>query len=248
MKYLFRLLLLLIPLAAVAQSSLPPCTPTGVKHMCFGKIEFKGGIDRTLEIYLDPWTYVGEFKDGKRNGLGTLTFTNSNSRYVGEWKDDQRHGQGTLTWQSTTMGEVPLVLLGLSEEAASTSIRGNTDVKYVGEWKNNQQNGRGTLTLTDGRKYVGNWVNAKRTFGTFIWPDGSKYVGEWKDDLRHGQGIQYLPNGSVRQSGNWRDGELVQSFAINTNRFSFNADSATPLIKPQSDPLKSEREDRKSVV
>ena len=31
-------------------------------------------------------TYVGEFKDGKRNGQGTSTSTNG-FKYVGEWKD-----------------------------------------------------------------------------------------------------------------------------------------------------------------
>ena len=39
-------------------------------------------------------TYVGEFRDGKRNGQGTYTWV-SGDKYVGEWKDDKRHGQGT---------------------------------------------------------------------------------------------------------------------------------------------------------
>jgi hypothetical protein len=43
-------------------------------------------------------SYVGEFKDGKRHGLGTYTYASSEDKYVGEWKDDKRHGQGTYTW------------------------------------------------------------------------------------------------------------------------------------------------------
>ena len=43
---------------------------------------------------LDKGVYVGEEKDGKRHGQGTLTFSNGSS-YEGEYRDDKRHGQGT---------------------------------------------------------------------------------------------------------------------------------------------------------
>ena len=41
--------------------------------------------------------YVGEYKDDKRNGHGTLTFADGD-KYVGEWKDNNYHGQGTYTF------------------------------------------------------------------------------------------------------------------------------------------------------
>ena len=37
--------------------------------------------------------YVGEYKDGKRNGKGTFTWTNGD-KYVGDWKYDNFNGQG----------------------------------------------------------------------------------------------------------------------------------------------------------
>ena len=40
--------------------------------------------------------YIGEWKDGKRNGQGTYTFQEG-SRYEGEWKDGKYNGQGTYT-------------------------------------------------------------------------------------------------------------------------------------------------------
>ena len=58
--------------------------------------------------------YVGEFKDGKPNGQGTLTLSDG-GKYVGEFKEGKRHGQGTKTWS-------------------------NGD-KYVGEYKNGKYNG-----------------------------------------------------------------------------------------------------------
>jgi len=56
----------------------------------------------------DRTKYVGEFKDGRSHGQGTLTFPNG-GKYVGEFKDGGPHGQGTVT---SADGE-----------------------KYVGEWK-----------------------------------------------------------------------------------------------------------------
>ena len=40
--------------------------------------------------------------------------------------------------------------------------------------------GYGTFTWSDGRKYVGEYVeDKKRGYGEFIWPDGRCYRGEW---------------------------------------------------------------------
>jgi len=50
-------------LMAWAQSTLPPCPETGVKHNCFGTMTFPNG-DK----------YVGGFRDGKFHGQGTYTF------------------------------------------------------------------------------------------------------------------------------------------------------------------------------
>ena len=53
----------------------------------------------------DKGVYVGEEKDDKRHGKGTLTFMDG-SKYVGEWKgewkDREYHGQGTLTYPNGT--------------------------------------------------------------------------------------------------------------------------------------------------
>jgi len=40
---------------------------------------------------------VGEYKDGKRNGLGTYTFA-SGLKFVGQFKDDKPNGPGTYTF------------------------------------------------------------------------------------------------------------------------------------------------------
>ena len=47
------------------------------------------------KYYTNGDEYIGELKNGKRDGQGTLKYSPW-KQYVGEWKDDKRHGQGTL--------------------------------------------------------------------------------------------------------------------------------------------------------
>ena len=67
------------------------------------------------KIYADGIKYVGEYKDGKRNGHGTHTHTESKEKYVGGWKDDMPHGHGTLTIQRGG-GEIEDLIFGVGEE------------------------------------------------------------------------------------------------------------------------------------
>jgi hypothetical protein len=90
---------------------------------CFASYTFSSGAK-----------YVGEWKDHRKNGQGTLTFANGN-KYVGQWKSDKRHGRGAFTFAN---GE-----------------------KYVGEYKNNKRHGRGTFTHISGMVEEGIWEDNK---------------------------------------------------------------------------------------
>ena len=106
--------------------------------------------------------YVGDLKDGKRHGQGTLTFSDGR-KYEGEYRDDKRHGQGTETYSDGS--------------------------SYEGEWKDGKRHGQGTLTKPNGDKYVGEFKDGKQdSQGTETYSDGSSYEGEWKDGYRTGQG------------------------------------------------------------
>ena len=78
--------------------------------------------------------YVGEFKESKWHGSGTLTFPDG-ATYVGEWKDDNMHGNGTFTWA-------------------------NGD-QYFGEFQNGNRHGQGSLTHADGTVKKGIWEKGK---------------------------------------------------------------------------------------
>ena len=120
-----------------AQSNLPPCQGSysiSTWNYCQGTMTF-----------LDGEKYVGEFKDGMRNGQGTLTLP-TGEKYVGEYKDGMRNGQG-----------------------AYTSPNGQ---KYVGEFKDNKYNGIGKLFASDGTvAQQGYWI-ADKYFGPTTPPPG----------------------------------------------------------------------------
>jgi hypothetical protein len=145
------------------------------------------------------------------NCFGNYTWTNGN-KYVGEWKDGQINGQGTFTFA-------------------------NGD-KYVGEWKDGQINGQGTFTFANGDKYVGEHKDGMRNGqGTITFADGMVLLGEFVANKANGRLIVFSANGSIKNSGIYKDNVLVTSQYIDPNSF-----TRIPLgnaIKDTSDNLKS---------
>jgi len=60
---------------------------------CFGTFNYEDGAK-----------YVGEVREGKRNGQGTFTYVNGD-KYVGKFYDGRRYGLGTYTWANGTVKE-----------------------------------------------------------------------------------------------------------------------------------------------
>jgi hypothetical protein len=230
MKGLIRLLLLVLPMVAAAQSQLPPCPASGYKHNCFGSAAFERARyegefqndrphGRGVGIFADGGRYVGELRNGSFHGQGTRTFPNGD-RYVGEFKDNKYNGQGTFTFANGS--------------------------KYVGEFKDDKRDGQGTFTFGSGQfsgdKYVGEFKDDKRNGqGTYTFASGARLVGEWRDDLLNGQGIEYRADGNIIRSGQWADGKLAQSFALDRGRFPFDH-SLQSSTAPPVDPGRAERE------
>ena len=119
--------------------------------------------------------YQGQVKEGKPNGLGSLTYPDG-SNYVGEYKDGKLNGQGTSTWSDGR--------------------------KYVGEYKDGKPNGQGTHSFGkgdyEGDKYEGEYKDGKPNGqGTYISSNGEKYEGEWKDE-KPWNGTYYDKNGNIK--------------------------------------------------
>jgi hypothetical protein len=70
-----------------AWNRLPECKGQDISQgvNCYGSYTYDGG-----------GAYVGQFKNGKRNGLGTLTW--AGNKYAGQFEDDEFKGRGNLLY------------------------------------------------------------------------------------------------------------------------------------------------------
>ena len=87
-----RILILLAMLVVGNVYALPPCPSSGYKENCYG-----------THIYDTGATYVGEFRDDKRHGLGIYTAPDG-EKYIGEYRENnkvlgiQYSRDGVVTW------------------------------------------------------------------------------------------------------------------------------------------------------
>ena len=104
--------------------------------------------ERTRHLYFGYGDKkVGEYKDGKRNGQGTLTFANGD-KYEGEYKDGKSLEQGIYSYA-------------------------NGD-KYVGEFQDGQRQGQGTLTLLMETSTLVNLKTTKNMVQAISFADGKR--------------------------------------------------------------------------
>mmetsp|Transcript_32327 Transcript_32327/g.59780 ORF Transcript_32327/g.59780 Transcript_32327/m.59780 type:complete len:264 (+) Transcript_32327:189-980(+) len=143
--------------------------------------EKKNKCGKKIYLYKDlGGVYEGQFKDGKRHGIGTLKWADGDE-YEGEWKAGKPHGRGTMKYA-------------------------NGDV-YKGQFEKDKRHGRGTYKWAEGDVYIGKWKDDKRHgLGTRRYAKGDLYYGEWNDGKRHGDGAMKYANGGV-YTGGWKDNE-----------------------------------------
>ncbi len=124
---------------------------------------------------------MGEWREEKRNGVGSRTYFNGD-KYTGGWKDGKRHGDGKY---SAAVGT------------------------YEGMWKDDRIQGKGTFTFTNGEKYTGSWSEGKSLHSEgIVYVNGDRYFGEKRNGKPHGQGL-FLYSSGVKLIGLFEDGELV---------------------------------------
>ena len=138
-------------------------------------------------------SYVGEWKNGKRDGFGVLCWKEV-SKYIGEFIEDKVVGFGKL-------------------------IREEGDT-YIGQWHNFQAQGIGKYISNREATYQGYWNKDKRNgFGMESWPRGSTYSGEYVDGNKEGVGmLLFDSNGGY--IGEFENGCLsgIGTFYFNDNR------------------------------
>ncbi|MDC1114827.1 hypothetical protein OAS60_02070 [Candidatus Pelagibacter sp.] len=169
------------------------------------------------KYYPNGEEYTGEFKDGKRDGQGTLVYSIW-KKYVGEWKDDKKHGQGTyideIDVEHTYVGE------WINDKKNGYGIiKFLGGAIYDGEWKDDKENGKGTVTLQNGKIYTAGFKNGFAILTneeSIIYENGEIFYGEYKNGKKHDHGTLILPNGR-KIPGIWVNGMLVESKETSQN-------------------------------
>lgn len=177
-------------------------TQSGIAH---GKgvltVYWRGNISETLEV---------EMVDGKAQGQGIST--TPHWTYIGEYRDGRKHGKGVLTTtiRSLYTGE-PVGQKVYEGDFANGIPNGRGTIKdykgdvYEGQITHYEPNGKGIIKFVNGIIYEGDFIKGVRTGKAVIkWPNGVSYEGDVLSGNRHGFGKTTFPNGDVHE-GEYRD-------------------------------------------
>eukprot|EP00622_Pseudochattonella_farcimen_P002660 FR737637.1.p1 GENE.FR737637.1~~FR737637.1.p1 ORF type:complete len:226 (+),score=34.92 FR737637.1:1-678(+) len=120
-------------------------------------------------------TYTGSYVDGKRCGVGTMTFPNGDV-YQGEWKDNKMNGQGLYRFKRT--GDV-----------------------FDGIFVDGLKEGKGTYEYGEDRsKLSGNWSKGTIVDGDWILEGSGVYSGSFGNGKPSGEGKYDFKSG-IKQTG-----------------------------------------------
>jgi len=143
-----------------------------------------------------------KYKLANNNSVVNKTKKYNNGKYIGEFKNGVREGKGIFIWNNDSKSERGS---RNGKKDGKGKKHSNEGDRYEGEWKNGVMEGRGIYYFNDGDRYEGDFKNNKSDGkGTYYWNDGDKYDGEWKDDEREGKGIYYWSNGD-RYEGDFKN-------------------------------------------
>ena len=107
-------------------------------------------------------TYEGEYKDGKRDGVGTMTYPNGDV-YTGEWKESKMHGVGTYKYKASDDIYSGAYVEGL-KEGAGTYEFGKCKSKLDGMWEGGTFK-EGEWQFKDAGSYVGTFAKDGQPIG-----------------------------------------------------------------------------------
>ena len=196
---------------------------------------------RLLENQKDAWsisyTYVGEVKNGKPNGLGIAKYSTGTAiRYVGNFVDGMYNGQGTMLFTNGAFLTGNWTNGKLNGKGTNLTSDG---ALYIGEFSNGIKSGNGLMIFKDNSFNKGSFLNDKLGGGRVInlWTNGKTISEvEYADDKRNGMGFQYETSSKKLWEGEWKDDKWVQagttgfnSFLKRTNLFSETTDDQVLL-------------------
>lgn len=186
----------------------------------------------------DGTKYVGEIRNGKPDGRGTLTGPKG-FKYVGEFRDGQPYGRANVDFMTEDgkryTGEVfnakPDGRGTLSDPSSGFRLEGTfsngelngpfvaetKDGVFSGEASNGAMNGASDVKLKNGTRFQGILVNnVPHGSGVVTDASGARFVGEFRNGVADGFGTLFAPDGTIVRRGVWADDRLVRSDSVRT--------------------------------
>ena len=140
--------------------------------------------------------YDGFFKDGLRDGQGTMTYPEAGTKYEGLWKNNLKDGIGKMTFG--TEGEYTGHFTAGQRCGEGVYKYLKTKDLYSGNWKNGLKHGKGTFIFWDTKqKIVGDWFNGEIMEGRWIFANGTYFEGKFENNYPKGFGEWHFANGNV---------------------------------------------------
>lgn len=131
--------------------------------------------------YEDGGKYVGQVRNGQREGEGFWTTTGE--QYEGQWKADLQHGVGKHKWSDGRVYDGQFSKGRFSGHGKMVWNTSRGQLMYEGGYEDDLKHGRGRFEWADGRTYDGQWVGGKR-HGTAMYTNaqGEQREGQWEED------------------------------------------------------------------
>ena len=190
--------------------------------------------------------YEGDVLNGKRHGVGKMTFETDS--YIGEWEDNMKSGFGVRTLQDGTRTTGSWQEDNVSGYCVQIGSDGH---RLLGQMKSNKLDGMGVVLYSDGKIYLGEWIeHTKSGFGALIYedgtteigvfengvyigkpydeeaigkytdPDGNVYEGEMKDGKFNGYGRKIITDGRILE-GYFSNGVFIKGYFLNINGYHY---------------------------
>lgn len=184
------------------------------KFYCNNSIVYEGFFKNfcgEFAFFYDDQIYVGEFKNGKRNGFGETLNLKDDTIYEGYWKNDLYHGKGVLMDKFGDKEYEGLWKNGMKDEYGILYYREYGEpFKYVGDFKEDKKEGYGILYENENyrdksswiKHYSGWWKNDEKNGDALCYNcDNLYYEGEIKDGYENGFGNRFYQDGTLQYKG-----------------------------------------------
>jgi hypothetical protein len=157
-----------------------------------------------------PAVYSGDYTNGKREGIGKMTFPDG-STYFGEWSNNAMHGEGTYKysngdiysgcWVGGAKSGRGMYQFALTKYTPKPEEE-KSDREKAGEKREEEL--YGPRKYRNDSSFDGDWVDGTIVSGTWTYKDGTTFTGPFMEGFPCGQGEYNYT------SGNKQAGEFIR--------------------------------------